>query len=142
MVDPHKILGVPKDASLDQIKAAYRQKLFKYHPDQGGDAWAFQQVETAYLQLTGTGKCLDDAEQEPAASQPPSGFTAAPQASTASPVDPRPISPTAMLVAGATIGAIIGAVVGAFLGISPAIAALIGVVPGIIAARFSNASTN
>lgn len=142
MVNPHKILGVPKDASLDQIKAAYRQKLFKYHPDQGGDAWAFQQVETAYRQLTEAGECLDAAEQDSTASQAPNGFAAAPHASAGNPAEPKAVSPAAMFVAGGMLGAVIGALAGAFLGISPAIAALIGAVPGIIAARFSNPSTN
>src|SRR5690348_17588246 len=30
MLDPYKILGVPKDASPEQLEAAYREKLFKH----------------------------------------------------------------------------------------------------------------
>ena len=52
-MDPHKILGVEKDATPAEIKSAYRQKASKYHPDQGGDAWIFQQIQDAYDELTG-----------------------------------------------------------------------------------------
>jgi DnaJ-domain-containing protein 1 len=31
--DPHRILGVAKDASFDEIKAAYHQLAKQYHPD-------------------------------------------------------------------------------------------------------------
>lgn len=47
-MDPFKILGLAKDASIDEVQRAYRQKAAKYHPDAGGDAWAFQQVQEAY----------------------------------------------------------------------------------------------
>lgn len=33
MKDPYRVLGVPADASDDQIKAAYRELARKYHPD-------------------------------------------------------------------------------------------------------------
>lgn len=33
MTDPYKILGVPKGADDEKIKAAYRELVHKYHPD-------------------------------------------------------------------------------------------------------------
>ncbi|MGH7134514.1 MAG: J domain-containing protein, partial [Pirellulales bacterium] len=50
-IDHYKILGVQRSASLDEIEAAYRDRALKHHPDRGGDAWAFQQVQAAYEQI-------------------------------------------------------------------------------------------
>ena len=41
-------LGVPKDASADAIRAAYRKKAQAHHPDKGGDVAKFQAIQTAY----------------------------------------------------------------------------------------------
>ncbi|MDZ7816891.1 MAG: DnaJ domain-containing protein [Planctomycetota bacterium] len=50
--DYYEILGVPRDASQGDIKAAYRKAAFKYHPDRNpGDAQAeekFKEVGEAY----------------------------------------------------------------------------------------------
>lgn len=42
-------LGVPPNATPDEIKKAYRTRAQKHHPDkEGGDADAFQKVQSAY----------------------------------------------------------------------------------------------
>ena len=41
-------LGVPRDASPDAIRAAYRKKAQAHHPDKGGDVSQFQAIQTAY----------------------------------------------------------------------------------------------
>jgi hypothetical protein len=50
-MDPHTILGVSRQATLEEIHAAYREKARKHHPDAGGDAWAFKQVVAAHERL-------------------------------------------------------------------------------------------
>jgi hypothetical protein len=42
------ILGVPRGASLPEVKRAYRRKVKEVHPDHGGDREEFQQVREAY----------------------------------------------------------------------------------------------
>ncbi|UPV73281.1 J domain-containing protein [Halorussus limi] len=42
------VLGVPRGASLSEVKRAYRQKVKEVHPDHGGDREEFQQVREAY----------------------------------------------------------------------------------------------
>lgn len=42
------VLGLPTDASEAEIKAAYREKVKRVHPDHGGDREAFERVRTAY----------------------------------------------------------------------------------------------
>lgn len=57
MVDFYSILEVPKDASLDDIKKAYRKLALKYHPDKSdGHKDKFQQVQEAYETLSNPDK--------------------------------------------------------------------------------------
>jgi hypothetical protein len=53
-LDPRTVLGVGPDASLDEIRDAYRAKSKKHHPDLGGDEWAFRMVTRAYEVLKTT----------------------------------------------------------------------------------------
>lgn len=51
--DYYNILGVPRDASEDDIKKAYRKLAHKYHPDKGGgDAEKFKEINEAYQVLS------------------------------------------------------------------------------------------
>jgi len=52
--DYYKIMGVPRDASADEIKRAYRKLARKYHPDVSKEANAeekFKEVQEAYAVL-------------------------------------------------------------------------------------------
>lgn len=41
-------LGVPKNASPEEIKAAHRKAVKDHHPDRGGDKEKFQHIQLAY----------------------------------------------------------------------------------------------
>lgn len=42
------VLGVAPNATLDEIKRAYRERALATHPDRGGDAAAFRELQRAY----------------------------------------------------------------------------------------------
>lgn len=48
----YEVLEVQPNASAEVIKAAYRQKLLKHHPDHGGELAAFNEVQKAYKEAT------------------------------------------------------------------------------------------
>lgn len=50
-MDYYSILGVSSDATQEQIKRAYRDLVKAHHPDQGGDAELFKQINEAYETL-------------------------------------------------------------------------------------------
>jgi len=41
-------LGLPRSASLDEVKTAYRERVKEVHPDHGGDEDEFKRVREAY----------------------------------------------------------------------------------------------
>jgi molecular chaperone DnaJ len=50
--DLYAILGVPRDASTDEIKRAYRRKAREHHPDAGGDEDSFKRLTHAHQVLS------------------------------------------------------------------------------------------
>jgi len=50
--DYYKILGVPRDASPEEIKKAYYKLAHKYHPDKGGDKEKMKEINQAYEVLS------------------------------------------------------------------------------------------
>jgi curved DNA-binding protein len=53
MKDYYKILGVPKDASQEEIKKAFRKLAHAHHPDKkGGDEAKFKEASEAYAVLS------------------------------------------------------------------------------------------
>lgn len=49
---PEKVLGISKDASVSEVRAAYREKARRAHPDKGGDPKEFCRIQKAYLALS------------------------------------------------------------------------------------------
>jgi len=53
MKDYYEILGVPHNASQEEIKAAFNRLAFKYHPDRpGGDEKKFKEINEAFSVLS------------------------------------------------------------------------------------------
>lgn len=52
MRDPYEVLGVKQDATLDEIKKAFRRLSHQHHPDKGGDDARFKEINQAYQILS------------------------------------------------------------------------------------------
>lgn len=52
----YETLGVPKTATPDEIKKAYRKLAGQHHPDRGGDTATFQKIQVAYDTLSDPNK--------------------------------------------------------------------------------------
>jgi molecular chaperone DnaJ len=50
--DLYELLDLPREASTEDVKRAYRRKAREHHPDAGGDEEAFKQVTHAYQVLS------------------------------------------------------------------------------------------
>lgn len=51
--DPYAVLGVAPGADPDAVRRAFRRCARHTHPDAGGDARAFAQIQRAYEMLSG-----------------------------------------------------------------------------------------
>lgn len=72
VINYYEILEVKKNASSDEIKAAYKKMVALVHPDKGGSAMLFRLVQTAYEVLSDPNKRRNhDAELAGAAKQQP-----------------------------------------------------------------------
>lgn len=83
--DPHQELGVGVDASLQDIKKAYRRLAAKWHPDRNTDpqaVWRMQRINQAYQRLC---EWLEGGDG-PADDQPEPDVTPEPEPPTEPPV--------------------------------------------------------
>lgn len=48
----YELIGVPKTATQDEIKKAFRKLALKAHPDKGGDPEKFKDISVAYEVLS------------------------------------------------------------------------------------------
>lgn len=56
MTDYYKVLGIDRNASIDQIKQAYRKLAKEHHPDKGGNKEEFLKIQEAYEVLSNPNK--------------------------------------------------------------------------------------
>lgn len=51
MFNPYEVLGLSSKASQNEAKKAYRVLCRKHHPDNGGDAELFAQINKAWAMI-------------------------------------------------------------------------------------------
>ncbi len=72
MIDPYAMLGIPRDADEQAVKAAYRKVVKTAHPDSGGDAEQFGKLQASYdlLKDPVRRKVYDDTGYDPQLGDP------------------------------------------------------------------------
>ncbi len=50
-MNDYELLGISENATKEEIKKAYRKKALELHPDRGGDAKMFKDLQKAYENL-------------------------------------------------------------------------------------------
>lgn len=80
--DPYRVLGLSREASHAEIKAAYRALVKRHHPDAGGDAHTIVELNAAWA-------VLGDRARRQNHDQHHSAAVGDPMAATAGPVAPR-----------------------------------------------------
>jgi hypothetical protein len=80
-IDPHKVLGVTAEASLSELREAYRQKAKRYHPDAGGEDWTFRILVQAYEMLSSARVARASHAEAPTRSRPAQPTRPAPKRS-------------------------------------------------------------
>lgn len=76
--DPHRLLGVEPDASLDALAAARRRLALTMHPDVGGSEQAMQELNAAYERAVSMFGATGTRENAPPPSSPPPAPAPAP----------------------------------------------------------------
>ena len=65
----YQLLGVPKTASADDIRNAYKEKAMLNHPDRGGSQEAWQAIQKAFDTLSdllsAAARCAEQARAHP-----------------------------------------------------------------------------
>ena len=92
MNDPYQILGIPRDASDEEIKQAYRRLARKYHPDLNpGDAAAakkMQEINDAYDRIKNPQKSAHSSGSYGGSYTPPYGTAYGPRYTGSEETDP------------------------------------------------------
>ncbi len=84
--DPYVVLGLPRGASDDEIRSAYRNAMKAAHPDRGGDPEAAARVNEAYA-------LLSDPKRRAAHTKPPTPTVRRPAAPPSPKAPPRAAPP-------------------------------------------------
>ena len=67
--DPYKVLGVDPDASMEDIKKAYRAMAKKYHPDRHNDPVAKEMAEEKMAEINAAYDAIESGEAKRQRSQ-------------------------------------------------------------------------